>query len=95
MSQKFQVFAWDRRSRFSRFPDFAGAVEFFSTPIVAATMVIVDETEDTPRRVSVKSTQCRLTFAHHPGANTRETRFSWKKKKPAAKKKNAAAVEKK
>ena len=32
-------------------------------------MVILDETEDTPRRVSVKSTQFRLTFAHHQRAS--------------------------
>jgi len=39
-------------------------------------MVILDETEDTPRRVSVKSTQFRLTFAHHPGTRTTKPRTS-------------------
>ena len=29
MSQNFQVFAWDRRSRLIGFPDFSGVVETF------------------------------------------------------------------
>ena len=65
-------------------------------------MVIVDETEDTPRRVSVKTYTVQAHVRTPPGRKHEATaNFSWKKKpaakkkKPAAKKKNAAAVKKK
>ena len=62
------------------------------------TMVILDETEDTPRRVSVKKFTVQAHVRTPPGRKHEGTaNFSWKKqkKKPEPKKSKPAAVKKK
>ena len=75
-------------------PGFCGGSRTFSVLIVAATMVIFDETEDTPRRVWVKKYTVQAHARTPPGRKHEGTaNFSWKKhekkhrkKKPEAKK---------
>ena len=71
-----QVFARDRRSRLSRFPDFAEEVELLHAYSSAyATMVIIAETEDMPRRVWVKMYTVEAHARTPPkGSNI----FTWK-----------------
>jgi len=61
-------------------PGFCGGGRTFSALIVAATMAILDETEDTPRRVSVKKYTVQAHGRTPPGRKHEGTaNFSWKK----------------